>query len=287
MFCEEVTNPNKKLHKTINFLVNFFTLFFLFILVAESIWDWATKYRTIFFIIDFIVSTIFALEYFLYFHCSKNKKYFIFSIWRIIDFLSFAPFFILLFVGLFITHIKWNFDKIISILVVLRLFRIFKVLRLLDKIPLTSWFIHSLKEYKDEYKAVFILFFTVLYILSFAVYFFEHNINPHINNMLDALRWGLVTITTVWYGDIVPITPIWKIMASFLIFLWPIVLWIFSAITVMVFMDNTERHRYIIFNKLSKRIKFCPKCNTKNLKEANYCMKCWFKLISTDEVFKS
>ena len=283
MFCEKLKNPNEKIHDIINFLVNFLTIFFLFILVAESIWDWAEKYSSIFFVIDFFVSSVFALEYFLYFHCSKNKKHFLLSIWRIIDFLSFAPFFILLFFWFFLTHIQWNFDTIISVLVVLRLFRIFKVLRLVDKIPLTSWFLHSLKEYKDEYKAVFILFFTVLYILSFAVYFFEHSVNPHIANMLDALRWGLVTMTTVWYWDIVPITPIWKVIASFLIFLWPIVLWIFSAITIMVFMDNTERHRYIIFNKLSKRVKFCPKCSTKNLKEANYCMKCSYKLINPEE----
>jgi len=49
-------------------------------------------------------------------------------------------------------------------------------------------------------------------------------------------------------------------------------------------MDSTERHRYIIFAKLAKRIKFCPKCNTKNLKEANYCMKCGYKLIDNEKI---
>lgn len=283
MICSKLENHNDKLTKTINFLVNFFTIFFLFVLIIESIDNFAIKYENIFFIIDFIISIIFAIEYFLYFSCSKNKKWFIIQPGRIIDFLSFAPFFILLILWYFLSHIQWDFNTLISILIALRLFRIFKVLRLVDKIPLTSWFLHSLKEYKDEYKAVFILFFVVLYILSFAVYFVEHKVNPWISNMLDALWWWLVTMTTVWYWDVTPITPLWKLIASFLVFLWPIVLWIFSAITIMVFMDNTERHRYIIFNKLAKRVKFCPKCNTKNLKEANYCMKCGYKLIKLDD----
>jgi len=279
MFCVKINNPNEKLGKYLDFLVDFLTIFFLFILIIESIGNYSEIYSFRFFLLDFIISTVFAIEYFLKLYCTFNKKKFIFSIWRIIDFLSFAPFFILLFISFFVQNISGNLEIFVSTLVVLRLFRVFKILRLIDKIPLTAWFVHSLKEYKDEYKAVFILFFVVLYILSFAVYFFENKVNPDINNMLDALRWWLVTMTTVWYWDIVPITLVWKAIASILIFLWPIILWIFSAITIMVFMDTTERHRYIVFNKLSKRVKFCPRCNTKNLKEANYCMKCWNKFI--------
>jgi len=282
MLCKKINNKENSIHNIIDSIIFFSTIFFLVSIVIESIWNIWEHYNIVFFIIDFIISTIFTIEYFLYFSCSKHKRQFILNFWRIIDLLSFAPFFILLLVGFFITHLQWNFSLIIDILIILKLFRIFKILRLLDKIPLTNWFLHSLKEYKEEYKAVFILFFTILYILSFAVYYFEHNTNPQINNMLDALWWWLVTMTTVGYGDIVPVTPIWKAIASLLIFTWPLVLWLVSAITIMVFMDNTERHRYIIFSKLSKRVKFCPKCNAKNLKEANYCMKCWFHITKDD-----
>ena len=279
MFCNKINNTNEWIWRHFEFLVNFLTFLFLFILIIESIDNYAHIYEYEFFIIDFIISSVFAIEYFSKFYCTYNKKKFMFSAWRIIDFLSFAPFFIMFFISIFIQNISGHLEVFVSTLVVLRLFRVFKILRLIDKIPLTSGFVHSLKEYKDEYKAVFILFFVVLYILSFAVYFFEHQTNPFINNMLDALRWWLVTMTTVWYWDVVPITWIGKTIASILIFLWPIILWIFSAITIMVFMDTTERHRYIVFNKLSKRVKFCPRCNTKNLKEANYCMKCGNKFI--------
>jgi hypothetical protein len=47
------------------------------------------------------------------------------------------------------------------------------VFRLVEKIPLTSGFIKSLKDYLDEYRAVFLLFFITLFIGSFFVYYFE------------------------------------------------------------------------------------------------------------------
>jgi hypothetical protein len=47
---------------------------------------------------------------------------------------------------------------------VLRLFRVFRVLRVLKKIPLTNEFIKALKDYKEEYRAVFILFLVILFV---------------------------------------------------------------------------------------------------------------------------
>lgn len=281
MHCIIKTTKTKKI---INKIIDLLVIFFLFVIVFETIWNNALLYKKEIFYIDFFVSFVFLIEYVLNFYCAGSKKRFLFSFYWIIDFLSFAPFFVLLFLSYFIHSVSWDINFVVNILVTLRLFRIFKVLRLIEEIPLTAWFINSLKDYKDEYKAVFILFFIILYILSFAVYFFEHSVNPNLNNMLKALWWWLVTMTTVWYGDIVPITWIGKVIASVLIFIWPLILGIFSAITIMVFMDSTERHRYIIFAKLAKRIKFCPKCNTKNLKEANYCMKCGYKLIDNEKI---
>lgn len=81
---------------------------------------------------------------------------------------------------------------------ILRLFRIFRILRVIKKIPLTNDFVKALKDYREEYKAVFILFLIILFIGSFFVYFAEKDvINTKFTNIPITLWWGLVTMSTV------------------------------------------------------------------------------------------
>ena len=81
--------------------------------------------------------------------------------------------------------------------------------------------------------------------------------------------WATVTMTTVWYWDLVPITIYWKILAWILMFLWPVVIAIISAITVFVFLESTK---LIDFWRL-----ICSECWTENAKSSNYCKHCSYK----------
>ncbi len=48
-------------------------------------------------------------------------------------------------------------------------------------------------------------------------YYFESGLNPNVTSFWDALWWGLVSVTTVGYGDVVPVTPQGRIIATVLI----------------------------------------------------------------------
>ncbi len=62
------------------------------------------------------------------------------------------------------------------------------------------------------YKSIVI---TLIFIILCSVlfFFFEHEYNPNIEDIDDALWWGFVTSTTVGYGDIYPVTPSGRIIA--------------------------------------------------------------------------
>lgn len=253
-------DPNSKRGKKINSFLTLLVIVFMVVISIESVWDNAVEYKFEIFLFDAFISSVFAIEYLYRFFKAKDKWLFPFSLMRIIDLLSFLPFFLwLLATG--------NF------LVLFRLSRILRVLRLVDKIPLTAWFMKSLKDYLDEYRAVFLLFFTTLFLGSFFVYYAEQwVVGTDFQSIPQSLWWGLVTMTTVWYGDMVPVTVLGKVFWAILVFLWPLLLALSSAVTIMVFTEAARNHSVTKTHLFKSKI--CEKCKSKNRTEANYCSTC-------------
>jgi len=253
-------DPNSKVGSFLDTIILSLVILFPFVLTFESIWNNSAIYIKEIYIFDAVISIVFAFEYLYRFIRSRKKWTFLITPMRIIDLLSFLPFFL----GFFAA---WWFLK------VLRILRALRVLRLVKRIPLTAWFIKSLKDYLDEYRAVFTLYLVILFLGSFFVFYVEKDLNSEqFASIPHALWWGLVTTTTVWYWDISPITPMWKAIWSVLVFLWPLLWWLISAVTIMVFMEtsnNSDKEKHI-------RWKICHRCKTKNQKDSNFCTKCWF-----------
>jgi ribosomal protein L40E len=81
-------------------------------------------------------------------------------------------------------------------------------------------------------------------------------------------------MTTVWYGDIVPTTAAWKVVASMLMFLWPILMTVLSSVTVVIFLESAK-----IVN-ISGKYTSCNSCNTHNDTDAQFCKRCGKKVKS-------
>ena len=253
-------DPKCSAWSVISNFITLLVLLFIVVVTFESLWDNKIIYATQIYLFDGFISIIFAIEYFYSLIRTKNKSNFFFNPIRIIDLLSFLPFFIWL-----VTF--WE------LIVTLRLIRVLRILRLVKRIPLTSWFIRSIKDYIDEYRAVFMLYFVVLFLGSFFVYFVEKDVVwTQFTSIPMSLWWGLVTMTTVWFWDVTPTTNMWRAFWSLLIFLWPLVIALATSVTIMVFQE--ANHKRKILDK-SRKWKFCKRCKTKNFKEANYCFICW------------
>jgi len=153
-------------------------------------------------LIEVATVSVFTLEYLCRVYVADNKLRFIFSFFGIIDLLAILPFYIARGIDL----------RSIRIVRLFRLFRMFKMFRY-------SRAIQRLKQAFLTIKEELILFLIaagfLLYISSVGIYYFENNAQPEqFKSIFHCLWWAIVTLTTVGYGDMYPITTGGKIFTS-------------------------------------------------------------------------
>ena len=179
-------------------------------MVLESHKFIEVQFSKFFYYFELISIIIFSFEYIYRITISykANKwmgvKNYVFSFFGFIDLISILPFYIKQFVLL-----DGRFFRI------LRLFRLTRVFKLGRESKSLKLFIKALSAVKSE--LLFTLFLSILTILfsASAIYFLENKTQPEVFSSITAsVWWATISLATVGYGDIVPITVWGKIFAS-------------------------------------------------------------------------
>ncbi len=71
---------------------------------------------------------------------------------------------------------------------------------------------------------------TLIVAAAFALYFTERGINPNISSLLDTVWWAVATVTTVGYGDVIPVTPQGKVIGLILMIVGTALFWSYTAL---------------------------------------------------------
>lgn len=103
-----------------------------------------------------------------------------------------------------------------------------------------------------------ITFLVFVFVLgsSTLIYFIEHDINPDMNSFLNAIWWSVTTITTVGYGDVLPITPAGKIVGILMMLagtgLFCCYTALFAAAILSENLDDVDTEMILIERRLKK-----------------------------------
>ena len=159
----------------------------------------------------------------------------------LIDLLAILPFYLHAFLG---------FD--LRILRILRLLRFFRLFRLTSYMRAAQLVTNVFKTRFNELLLSLVLTLFLIVIASCLVYFAEHQAQPDKFTSIPAtVWWAVVTLTTVGYGDIIPITTLGKTFASLILLAGVALLALPAGIITSGFLEEMAK------NKKGNK---CPHC---------------------------
>ncbi len=220
---------------------------------AETVSSLAARYHDYFQAFNVFSVAVFTIEYALrVWSCVEIPMLSRMTPWRarlkfatrpmmIIDLLAFAPWYLHWFVPIDLR--------------VLRVFRLFRLLKLVRYSPALQTLGRVLA---DEYRALLGALLIMLVLLLFAstgIYFLERTAQPNtFDSIPSAAWWALATLTTVGYGDLVPITPLGKVLGGVVMLLGVGMFALPIAIIATGFSQEANRHQFVVTWSMVARV---------------------------------
>lgn len=239
-------------------------LFSVIVVIVESIPKVHASFFSFFYVLEWIFTIIFTLEYVARIWSSAKPIRYVFSLWGIVDLLSIMP----TLIGIFISGYHY-----LLVVRIFRLLRIFRVLKLVRYNKEAQVLISSLRS--SAYKISIFLFFVLMIVilLGTMMYVIEGGQNGF-DSIPQSIYWAIVTLTTVGFGDIVPQTVIGKMLSSVAMILG------YAIIAVPTGIVTVDLVRAQGLNKK------CETCNFINPENAKFCSSCGDKFSDDVETEK-
>jgi voltage-gated potassium channel len=250
----DVSEPGDRLSRLFDYLLIGLILLNFLAVILESVVsiraEWALEFRAF----EIFSVAIFTVEYVArvwsivdskwrseYRHPVKGRLRFMVSPMAIVDLLAVAPFWLSM-----IFPVDLRFLRVLRLLRVLKLTRYSAAMNLLFDVVREKMAILA--------AALFIVFILVIVAASLT-YLAEHEAQPQaFANIPQAIWWAVVTVTTVGYGDVVPITPMGKFFGSVLGFIGVGMVALPAGILASGFSEALHRRRHTLERDLSRAL---------------------------------
>lgn len=217
---------------------------------------------------EYLFTLFFTVEYLLRLYCAPNAKDYAWSFFGIVDLLSILP-----------VYISWIFGPVRYFMVIrtFRLIRVFRVFKLFSFLEEGEILIHSLKESARKI-IVFFLFVVILVIsLGTLMYMVEGTVpGTAFTDIPNSIYWAIVTLTTVGYGDITPVTSTGRFLSALVMLLGYTVIAVPTGIVSASMISESRKL------KPEVRCNHCGKVITQP--KAHYCPHCGLVVSNESEV---
>ena len=203
-----------KWDKIINGFIIILIMLNVIAVILETVQSIQVAHHKFFRIFDMVSVIIFTVEYVLrLWSCNHDPRYkhsllgrlkYMVSPGALIDLLAILPFYV---------HIAVGLD--LRVLRILRLTRFFRLFRLTAYTRSAKMVRNIFVKRANELKLSLVLIMFLIIIAASLLYFAEHEAQPTIfSSIPESIWWAIVTVTSLGYGDMVPVTVLGKILTS-------------------------------------------------------------------------
>ena len=220
--------------------------------MAESVPSIKKQYGEILSWVEYAFTVLFTLEYVARIYLSRPARTYILSFWGLIDLLATIPTYLsLLFPG----------PQYLLMIRTFRLLRVFRVFRLTSYMIEAQSLLRSLRKSGAKIIVFFVFVLMVVIVMGTIMYIIEPG-EAGFQSIPQSIYWAIVTLTTVGYGDITPVTPLGQFLSAALMILG------YAVIAVPTGIVSVEIAQ-------SRHWKECDQCHAiSNDPAARFCMQC-------------
>lgn len=210
-------------------------------------------------VLEYLFLFAFSVEYLARIYCSPRPGRYVFSFFGIVDMLATVPFY----AGLFFPGIRH-----FLIIRVFRLIRVLHVFQLRSIIEEGNLLLVSLRRSVNKILVFFLFVVILVMVLGTVMYIVEGTTaGSSFSNIPNSIYWAIVTMTTVGYGDITPVTPLGRFLSAVTMLLG------YTIIAVPTGIVSAQMHREIREAHASGRR--CPRCGRGgHADDAVFCRHC-------------
>jgi len=245
------------LGKIIDIFIVLLNLFICAILVIET-YSVSESTRQLLWDFEVVIVAFFIVEYAARLYAAENRLKQLVDIYSIIDLVAILPTLSVLVLPLFGITLNIGFLKLIRSL---RAFRIFRFLRFTAD---PDFFFGSITMQFLKVIRLFLTILIIFFISSGLFFYVENGLNTQVNNFGDAFYFTVVALTTVGFGDIIPLSEAGK---------WVTVLMILSGIILIPWQISQIVKEWMRMG--TKKETICPGCGLRyHDEDASHCKSC-------------
>lgn len=250
--------------KTFDIALLIFIGLSIVVVALETVEPINARFEKLFFYLEWGLTILFTLEYFLRIYSIGKPWKYILSFYGIVDLLSILPTYLSLFIS--------GSHYLVTIRA-LRFLRVFRVLKLGNYLKESHILITAIQNSRTKIIVFLGTVLTVVLIIGSAMYLIEGQAGSGFTSIPRSIYWAIVTITTVGYGDIAPITPLGQFFSAILMILGYGVIAVPTGIVSVEIAQAQEK----VDRKLNTQS--CPSCSREGHDtDAEYCKFCGSQL---------